>query len=73
MQCDVDQITILKAAVKMYGEGVQVGNIMWLDTNEEYILVNITPLRNRSFRGKFYYRKGSFDYKDTDKETSCPQ
>jgi hypothetical protein len=70
MQCDVDPITILNAAVKMYGEGVQVGNVMWLDTNDEYILVNITPLRNRSFRGKFYYRKGSFGYKDADKETT---
>jgi hypothetical protein len=70
MQCDVDQITILKAAVKMYGEGVQVGNPIWLDTDGEYILVNVTPLTNRSFRGKFYYRKGSFDYKDSDKETT---
>lgn len=67
MQCDIDQVTIMKAAVKMYGEGVQISNLIWLDTNDEYIVVNITPPHNRSFRGKFYYRKGSFDYKDADR------
>ena len=67
MQCDIDSITILKAAIKSYGEGVQVGNVMWLDTDEEYILVNVTPANHRSFRGKFYYRKGSFDYKESDR------
>jgi hypothetical protein len=66
MQCDIDSFTILKAAIKSYGEGVQVGNVMWLDTLEEYIVVNITPTRSRSFRGKFYYRKNSFDYKEDD-------
>lgn len=66
MQCDIDSITILQAAVKAYGAGVQVGHVIWLDTDGEYIVVNVTPLRSRSFRGKFYYRKGSFDYKDAD-------
>ncbi len=62
MQCDIDPVTILKSAIQEYGAGAQVGNIMWIDTTGEYVVVNITP-RNRSFRGKFYYRKGSFDYK----------
>jgi hypothetical protein len=66
MQCDIDSITVLQAAVKMYGADVQVGSLMWLDTIGEYILVNVTPPRNRSFRGKFYYRKGSFDAKAPD-------
>lgn len=66
MQCDIDPVTILKSAIQSYGEGVQIGNIMWIDTTGEYVVVNITPPRNRSFRGKFYYRKGSFDYKKMD-------
>ena len=61
MQCDIDSVTIFQAAVKMYGDGVQIGNVMWLDTIGEYVVINITPPRNRSFRGKFYYLKGSFD------------
>lgn len=61
MQCDIDPITIHEAAVKTYGIGVRVGSPMWLDTIGEYILVNVTPTSNRSFRGKFYYLKGSFD------------
>jgi hypothetical protein len=68
MQCDIDPHTILQAAITMYGEGVQVGNVMWLDTVGEYILVNVTPTMNRSFRGKFYYLKKSFDVKAPNKE-----
>ena len=63
---DIDQVTILKAAIKVYGQGVQIGNLIYLDSVSHGITVMLTPINNRSIKGIFYYKKGSFDAKDKD-------
>ena len=66
MFCDIDQSTVLKAAIKLYGPGVQIGNFIYLNTLNQSITIPITPANNRSFKASFYYKKGSFDPKDAD-------
>lgn len=63
MTYDIDQITITNAAIKMYGEGTQISNICHIDIIGEYISLYVTPSHNRSFKGRFYYKKQSFDQK----------
>lgn len=66
MFCDIDQVTLLKAAIKSYGPKAQIGNLVYIDTIGECITVYVTPFENRSFKARFYYKKGSFDPKDPD-------
>lgn len=66
MQYDIDHITILNAAVKTYGAGTQISNICYIDTLGEYISLYVTPPANRSFKGRFFYKKRSFDAKEPD-------
>ena len=66
MFCDIDQITLLKAAIKQFGENTQIGSVTYIDTIGEYITVYVTPYHSRSLKCRFFYRKGSFDPKDPD-------
>ena len=66
MFCDIDQITMLAAAVKVYGPDVQISAPVYIDTIAETITVFVTPYHTRSFRSSFYYKKRSFDHKDPD-------
>lgn len=61
---DIDQVTILKSAVKLFGEGTQVSLPHYIDSITDCIIVSVTPLTCRSFKCRFYYKKGSFDPKD---------
>jgi hypothetical protein len=63
---DIDQVTLLKAAEKMYGEKVQVSHPSYIDIEGGYINLNVTAYHARSFKARFYYKKGSFDPKDPD-------
>ena len=68
MFCDIDPVTLLNAAIKQFGTGAQVGTVTYIDTIGEYITVYVTPYHNRSFKGRFYYKKGSFDPKDPERK-----
>jgi len=70
MLCDIDQLTMLTAAEKAYGPGVQIGLPKYIDTLSESVCVAVTPVARRSFNARFYYKKRSFDYKCPDL-TSC--
>jgi len=59
---DIDAITIRKAAEKACGEGTQVSHPIYVA--DDHVLVNVTPKQSRSFRGKFYFKLGSFDHKE---------
>ena len=66
MFCDIDQLTMQAAALKVYGAGVQIGLPKYIDTISETVCVAVTPHHQRSFNARFYYKKGSFDAKDPD-------
>lgn len=66
MFCDIDQVTVLNAAIKLYGPGTQIGNFVYLDTLNDSITIYVTPHHARSIKASFYYKKGSFDPKDKD-------
>ncbi|CAK0743104.1 hypothetical protein CCP1ISM_160012 [Azospirillaceae bacterium] len=63
---DINQFVIMEAAVKCFGKGVQVTHPLWINTQEEHVTVNVTPYRGRSIRGRFYYKKQSFNSSDPD-------
>jgi hypothetical protein len=67
---DIDQLTILNAAIKKYGEKAQVSSPNYIDTDEKFLLVYVTAYHSRSFKARFYYQKGSFDPKDPDLTSS---
>ncbi len=66
MTFDIDQVTLLKAAEKMYGAKAQVSHPAYIDVVGEYITLYVTAYHSRSFKARFYYKKGSFDPKDPD-------
>jgi chemotaxis protein CheY-P-specific phosphatase CheC len=66
MTYDIDQVTILKAAEKMFGQNVQISYPSYIDLSGEYITIMVTAYHARSFKARFYYKKGSFDPKDPD-------
>jgi hypothetical protein len=63
---DINQVVILEAAVKCFGEKVQVSHPLWVNIQDEHITVNVTPHHGRAIRGKFYYKKQSFSPSDPD-------
>lgn len=63
---DINQVVILTAAIKCFGEKVQVSHPLWVNIQEEHITVNVTPLHGRAIRAKFYYKKQSFSSSDPD-------
>jgi hypothetical protein len=66
MPFDIDQITLQRAAEKMFGQKVQISHPSYIDVDGEYINLNVTAYHSRSFKARFYYKKGSFDPKDPD-------
>jgi prepilin-type processing-associated H-X9-DG protein len=56
----LNPVVILEAAVRAYGEKVQVTPPLWINTQEEFVTVGITQYHGRSFNGRFYYKLGSF-------------
>lgn len=64
---DINPPVILEAAIKAYGEKVQVTPPLWIDLISESVTVGVTQFHGRSFNGKFYYKKGSFDANAQDK------
>jgi hypothetical protein len=63
---DIDQVTLLKAAEKIYGANAQVSHPTYIDLEGEYISLYVTAYHSRSFKARFYYKKGSFDPKEPD-------
>jgi hypothetical protein len=63
---DIDSVTLLKAAEKLFGAKAQVSTPSSICSVGEYIMVNVTAYHSRSFKARFYYKKGSFDPKDPD-------
>jgi hypothetical protein len=61
---DIDQVTLLKAAEKSYGANVQISHPSYIDIHGEYITLYVTAYHARSFKARFYYKKGSFDPKE---------
>lgn len=50
----------------MYGAKVQISHPSYIDIDGGYITIYVTAYHARSFKARFYYKKGSFDPKDPD-------
>lgn len=57
---EIDQTTLLKAAIKIFGPSAQVSLPHYIDPTNHCIMVYVTPFEGRGFKGRFYYMKSSF-------------